>query len=133
MRRFVVNCLSSLRLRPRRVLSSVDHMQQGKPPCAATSSTAEVHRQTCLPAMWQAHMLYTFPCALTRALYRLQTSIPWHCSPVTFVYSASSCVALNFGKTEMVKCIVLNGHSTSTTFHQFMQVNFHHRQGTHRF
>ncbi|KAL5457324.1 hypothetical protein EMCRGX_G034572 [Ephydatia muelleri] len=37
--------------------------------------------------------------------------------------------ALNFGKTETVKRIVLNGHSSSCTLHQFMQVNFHHRQG----
>ena len=38
-------------------------------------------------------------------------------------------VALNYGKTESVKRIVLSGHTHSTDLHKFTKVQFQHRQG----
>ena len=38
-------------------------------------------------------------------------------------------VALNYGKTESVKRIVLSGHTHSTDLHKFTKVQFQHRKG----
>lgn len=37
--------------------------------------------------------------------------------------------ALSFGSSEVLKQLVANGHTTSDALQDFMEMNFHHRQG----